>query len=243
METKERPEVGLRENEGQGQIEQWNNLAEKYGLDVLAQRHILMPGIVKNVLPKIPSESTVLDIGCGNGVYSGLISSERKAHVVGVDISSDMIRQAKIANPDLEFLVGKIEDLNGGFDYVFANMLLCNLGKKLVKSFFISAHKLLISGGRLSFTNVSPEFQKTCTTDYLEQTYPESVDEGCEIQVRLKTGQDSVIGPFSNFHYSSEYLADLAIEAGFSLDDKIDLSSVEEGGLYPQYRLMNFIKN
>lgn len=220
--------------------EQWNNLAEEYGLGVLAQRNILFPGIVSNYLPLISLGARVLDIGCGDGTYSHLISEARKGDVLGVDMSEEMIEKAKSLYCQIDFRVGTIENVDDIFDNIFANMLLCNIPKKDIKSFFERSRRLLSEGGSLAFTNVSPDFQKTCDTDYLVHRYPGFVTEGCTIDVELKTTSGGKIGPFKNYHYSSDYLINLAVESGFKVKNITDLSSVEENINSPKYRLFVF---
>lgn len=220
--------------------EQWNNLAEEYGLGVLAQRNILFPGIVSSYLPLISPGARVLDIGCGDGTYSHLVGDARNGDVLGVDMSEEMIQKAKSRYGQIDFRVGTIENVDGVFDNIFANMLLCNIPKKDMKSFFERSRHLLSKGGSLAFTNVSPDFQKTCDTDYLVHRYPSYVTDGCTIDVELKTISGSTLGPFKNYHYSSDYLVNLAVGSGFIVKKIIDLSSVEGNRNSPQYRLFVF---
>ena len=55
-----------------------------------------LPGLVASVLPD--TSGTVLDVGCGNGVYLQRMLAERPAlRPVGLDIAHDMLRQARAA--------------------------------------------------------------------------------------------------------------------------------------------------
>jgi 2-polyprenyl-3-methyl-5-hydroxy-6-metoxy-1,4-benzoquinol methylase len=46
-------------------------------------------------LPKISEGDSVLDIGCGDGIYSGVFYSQKAKEVLGVDKSQSAIEQAK----------------------------------------------------------------------------------------------------------------------------------------------------
>jgi SAM-dependent methyltransferase len=71
----------------------------------------------------IPPHSRVLDLGCGIGE---LLARLEPSYGVGVDLSSEMVRNARERYPDLEFVVGDIEDADfvpqlksrGPFDFI-----------------------------------------------------------------------------------------------------------------------------
>ncbi|PPR14939.1 MAG: hypothetical protein CFH33_01724, partial [Alphaproteobacteria bacterium MarineAlpha9_Bin3] len=69
----------------------------------------------------IPSESKVLEIGCGNG---NLLSSLKPSYGLGIDISKEMIIKAKEKNNNLTFIEADIEDensikeINEVFDFI-----------------------------------------------------------------------------------------------------------------------------
>ncbi|MCC6589791.1 MAG: class I SAM-dependent methyltransferase [Bryobacterales bacterium] len=67
----------------------------------------------------------ILDIGCGTGQLTAEIAAAG-AKVIGVDLSSQMIDQARWNYPGLEFEVADVRHLpfNGEFDAVFSNAAL-----------------------------------------------------------------------------------------------------------------------
>lgn len=69
----------------------------------------------------IPSGKRVLELGCGRG---DLLAALQPSHGVGVDFSPGTIANAKALYPDLQFVLGDVEDpatlasIEGPFDYI-----------------------------------------------------------------------------------------------------------------------------
>jgi trans-aconitate methyltransferase len=102
-------------------------------------------GVVELLNPK-PGER-ILDLGCGTGHLTAKIA-EAGAHVVGVDRSDEMIRQAREAYHSLLFKVmdARELDLDGPFDAVFSNATLHWI--KEPERVITGIGKLLRPGGR-----------------------------------------------------------------------------------------------
>lgn len=221
---------------------QWDNLAKKYGEEVLAQRYILIPNAINTILPTITRGSIVLDIGCGNGLYSKMFT-DVGAEVLGVDISPEQIKIAKDNNPDGNFFAGTIESVEGinSYNIIFANMLICNLpSTDSVISFLDKSYDLLVDGGTLYITNVAKEFQKTCETGYVKHLYQGKVVEGSELDVELRLTDGTTIGPFKNYHYSPEFLVGSAQCLGYST--RVGFINSEGEDTSMQYQLFIFQK-
>ena len=83
--------------------------------------------MVGNVMGK-----SVLDLGCGTGLYTRQIKQKGAAYVVGVDISANMlekaIKQEKEEPLGIEYICRDVSELGeiGQFDFVVATFLLCN---------------------------------------------------------------------------------------------------------------------
>ncbi|UZQ84827.1 methyltransferase domain-containing protein [Thermoclostridium stercorarium] len=68
----------------------------------------------------------ILDIGCGPGNSTEVLYNKfPKAYILGVDISEEMIRTARMKYPNLDFRIcdaGKdLSQLDNDFDIVFSN--------------------------------------------------------------------------------------------------------------------------
>lgn len=75
----------------------------------------------------VPAGSSVLEIGCGAG---SLLATLQPAPGVGIDFSAEMIRNARQANPDLEFILADAHELSIGdrsFDYIVVSDLVNDL--------------------------------------------------------------------------------------------------------------------
>ncbi len=101
---------------------------------------------VLELLDAKPGER-ILDLGCGTGHLTAKIA-EAGAHVVGVDRSPEMIRQARDKYPALNFVVMDARELtlDGTFDAVFSNATLHWI--KEPERVIVGVGKLLRPGGR-----------------------------------------------------------------------------------------------
>ena len=63
------------------------------------------------VAEKIPQNSTILDVGCGEGYYTDFICRSRNATIYGIDISKDALILAHKRNPDFNLAVASIAAL------------------------------------------------------------------------------------------------------------------------------------
>lgn len=85
---------------------------------------------VKNILNKIPIGSA-LDVACGTGRYARILK-DLGFDVTGMDMSIDMLKKAKLNNPDINFILGDIEKIkfdNNSFNLVISALALAHLKK------------------------------------------------------------------------------------------------------------------
>jgi len=99
----------------------------KWDAGLYDDKHSFVWKLAAGVLELLNAQSgeRILDLGCGTGHLSAKIA-ETGAHVVGVDRSPEMIRQAKENYPSLRFEVMDAREiqLDGSFDAVFSNATL-----------------------------------------------------------------------------------------------------------------------
>jgi trans-aconitate 2-methyltransferase len=87
----------------------------------------LRPGL--DLLSQVPETEprTVIDLGCGTGTLTRLIATRwPQSHVVGLDSSEPMLKEAKSTETDIEWVLGDIADWNPPVEYglVFSNAAL-----------------------------------------------------------------------------------------------------------------------
>ena len=75
----------------------------------------------------IPAGAKILEVGCARG---DLLASLKPAHGVGIDFCPEVLEEARLAHPQLEFLAGDAHDFDLGnqtFDYVVVSELVNDL--------------------------------------------------------------------------------------------------------------------
>ena len=90
------------------------------------QSHDFVAAYGENLLGMLPDGlDFVVDVGCGTGALTEALTA-RAARVVGIDASPDMIVQARMRLPRVEFLVMDACDMpwNGCVDALFSNAAL-----------------------------------------------------------------------------------------------------------------------
>lgn len=114
--------------------------------------------LIKKIIKKYLSKPTsLLDLGCGTGVYSNLMT-KLKLHVVGVDRSSEMLNIAKKKfkkNKKLSFIKSDLVKmkLKKKFDIISAlfHILSYHTSNKKIDQFFSVTNKHLKKNGILIF--------------------------------------------------------------------------------------------
>lgn len=99
----------------------------KWDAGLYDDKHSFVWKLAADVLELLDAKSgeRILDLGCGTGHLTARIA-ETGAYVVGIDRSSEMIRQAKEKYPSLRFEVMDAREITfeGTFDAVFSNATL-----------------------------------------------------------------------------------------------------------------------
>ena len=104
-------------------IRHWDAVANESFSNASSYYHRSLERIYKYI---IPSGLRVLEIGCGKGE---LLASVNPKEGIGIDLSGEMIRQAKEKFPQLQFIHSPGEDvrLEGTFDVIILSDLLNNV--------------------------------------------------------------------------------------------------------------------
>ena len=101
-----------------------------------------------------------LDIGCGTGDYTHALF-RKGVDFIGIDPSMEMLEQAKIKNPNIDWKLGTAEDTglkNNSVDGIMASLTIhhwTDLGKA-----FLELYRVLKPGGHLVIFTATPEQMK-----------------------------------------------------------------------------------
>ncbi|MBI2028409.1 MAG: class I SAM-dependent methyltransferase [Candidatus Levybacteria bacterium] len=107
----------IKYHHGQTQTKDWEKACVK-------TRRSLAKRNGRIVVFDIRKSDKVLDLGCGDGLNIKIFRSLGIRNVVGIDVSSDLISQARHSNPKAKLYVGSAEKLpfkNEEFDVVFVD--------------------------------------------------------------------------------------------------------------------------
>jgi cyclopropane fatty-acyl-phospholipid synthase-like methyltransferase len=156
---------------------------------------------------------TILDLACGDGRMSRQAALRGARRVVGVDLSSKMIKIAKDKekkNPlGIEYRIGKVGELGkiGEFDQVWGTFLLHYAQtKEELKAMCGDIAANLKSGGRFVALNQNPlcPFSPTANRKYGSTIFPEGpLFEGQRIKVTLWQGEKEGAS-FYNYHWNCQ---------------------------------------
>ncbi len=189
---------------------------------------------------------TVIDIGCGEGRFSRLLS-KLGATVTGIDLTEAFIERARFTSANETYIVGNAEDLHGierdAFDLAVSYIVLVDLLD--FRSAVNAAYRVLRPGGRFVICNIHP-MRSSVSDGWIKQGdkklfYP--VDNYTDEGPREFTWFDRT---FINMHHTlSSYISSF-LGAGFALRALQEpVPCEEELAANPtfddEYRIPNFI--
>lgn len=140
----------------------WGNVAGWYGdyleKDDTYQSKVILPNLMRVL--DLKKDENVLDLACGQGFFTSQIHN-LGAHITGVDISSELIKEARKNVPVATFHVTSASSLtfanNGQFDVVFCVLALQNMED--LSSVFKEVFRVLKPEGRFIFVINHPTFR------------------------------------------------------------------------------------
>lgn len=92
----------------------------------------------------------VLELGCGTGAYTRLLN-ERGFNVTGLDISENMLKQARLKNSDISLVRGDIHNIPFGCSHFDAVIGFYILHYADVIRVLDESYRVLVVGGKVGF--------------------------------------------------------------------------------------------
>jgi SAM-dependent methyltransferase len=107
------------------------------------------------LMEKVNGLGKICDLGCGAGQVAGYLSS-RGASACGIDLSTEMIKQARLLNPDIAFQQGNMLALDdiaeGSFGGIAAFYSIIHIPRPSLADALREMRRVLRPGGRLLLT-------------------------------------------------------------------------------------------
>jgi len=90
---------------------QYDEIAEQYSrMFNITKQYVLIPTFIK-IIGEVMGKS-VLDLACGDGIFTRIIADRKPSEILGVDISKELLKKAiKIENKNPLNISYKIEDV------------------------------------------------------------------------------------------------------------------------------------
>jgi predicted TPR repeat methyltransferase len=157
------------------------------------------------------------DLGCGTGL-SGMAFRDCVNHMVGVDLSPEMIEKARLRECYDHLSIGDITSIlisNSQFDLVFSCDVFVYIGK--LREVFAAVKNSLRAGGVFAFS-----------CERLEETHPS------------KTGYN--LHAAARFAHKESYMRLLALDSGFDIV-KVEVSVIRQNGGKPVSGILAVLRN
>jgi SAM-dependent methyltransferase len=200
-----------QENSGYSDRAEINEVIEKSKRDLVAAANEFSQG------------EKILDIGCGPGMYLKLF--DKRFKLSGTDINEDMLKEAKINNPEAKFYHGPFLDININekFDFIYCIGVIIYVPRSEIKDFLNKAADLLDKGGilylnyphaislldvlfsDLSYMQYSPRLIEKLLNDKFEIIRHEQAFDGRKVGLFDKTPYKS-LNPKAKRTYKNSYL-------------------------------------
>ena len=206
-----------------GPASQFDQLGEVYDTfsDSPFRRHLEIPTVLA-ALGDVAGR-TVLDLGCGSGVYTRQLRRLGAARAVGVDPMAGMIEHARSIEAAVpvgaEYVAGQVpSELDGTFDAVLAVYVLpYTADRDLLAEFCRTAARALRPGGRLVTLPANPGLRRD--RDYYERygfrTYGDSAGTDPD-PITLDLCYADLDETISAWVWSAAALEDALTAAGFT---------------------------
>jgi ubiquinone/menaquinone biosynthesis C-methylase UbiE len=138
---------------------------------------------------KITDANTVLEIGCGTGLFTRLVYQKTKAKITATDLSEDLLEEAREKFPEGHFLrddAMNMQFADASFDVVFGSSILHHLSLPQAAR---EIYRVLKPGGRMVFAEpnmLNPQIFIQKNIPFIKKWLGDSPDETAIIRWKFK---------------------------------------------------------
>lgn len=146
--------------------ENWNSTATAYELfNNSSDSYSYNIGwkCIKNMLPDL-NQKTILDLGCGTGIFTFLLEQYKPKKIVGLDLSEEMLniakKKASQRDSKAKFILGDVTNVfdyvQTEYDFIFSSTTTHYIED--LETFFTNIHKCLKVGGICILSVIHPVY-------------------------------------------------------------------------------------
>lgn len=156
--------------------------------------------LLKHLSPN--KDSLYLDIGCGSGNYTNEFQ-KKGFKLIGIDPSSEMLKKAKLQNPNIDWKLGSVEDLELGdlkIDGIIATLTIHHW-EDLIKGMRKLSNVLNTNGKLVLFTATPEQMKGYWLMEYFPQIILNSIAQMPSLSVISEALQVSDISIIQSEEY------------------------------------------
>ncbi len=141
-------------------------------------------------LGKFTSNDRVLEIGCGTGLFTGMVYEATKANIIATDLVPELIEIAKLKHPKINFQIEDAMNLsfeNESFDGVYGSSIIHHLD---FDQSLKEMNRVLKSGGRFIFAEpnmLNPQILVQKNVPFIKEKLGDSPDETAIVRWSFKS--------------------------------------------------------
>jgi len=198
---------------------QFNGVSTEYALATIQdpnKRFVQYPNTLR-LLGNL-SGKKVLDIGCGNGIFTRMMAMQG-ASIVGYDVSEKQIQKAQqveeAAGLNIKyFITERFESLSEKFDIATAIMvLICAMDEKQLGNIFADASSVLYTNGKFICLTLNPDFKRFGEI-ICNRRFTKKADDNIDIEFFDDAGKLSF--SITDTFFSAAQYEKAALENGFT---------------------------
>ncbi|SDB13621.1 Methyltransferase domain-containing protein [Pseudobutyrivibrio sp. YE44] len=230
--------------------EEFNNAEDSYSFN------IEWP-CIKELLPDLNGR-TVVDLGCGTGIFTFLLEKSLPSKLIGIDLSEEMLSIAKKKsdenNSNAVFVLHDAatcrEVIKEPVDFIFSSTTSHYIGN--LEQFFENVSSSLKNGGECIFSIIHPVYSAMYPIEHADGSYPEDeewnvryLDKSTRayIQPWLEYNDDYENHLSKSFHHTFSDYTNAIIDAGLTIEKICEPMAPESWKDSQPYRYEGFIES